>query len=210
MIVTFLRLAVAAALCAATAAKADSFLEIINGTERRSAFVSTTGPAQFQDFVIGRLRYVVDAIPGQATYMTFTVLGSSAPGSASMPSFLPPLGAAVSSDGRSFSLALSGSGMADFGFLRTDSARVSNQNNASWQDMNFGIVLDPGRLSGHLLLEDALLGSDFDYNDLTIRFQMRVAPVPEPSTYALMLAGLGVVGWAARRRRSGHQPAVRS
>ena len=28
------------------------------------------------------------------------------------------------------------------------------------------------------------------------------APVPEPETYALMLAGLSVVGWAARRRRS--------
>ena len=27
-------------------------------------------------------------------------------------------------------------------------------------------------------------------------------PVPEPETYAMMLAGLGVVGWAARRRRA--------
>lgn len=26
-------------------------------------------------------------------------------------------------------------------------------------------------------------------------------PVPEPSTYALMLAGLGVMGWSARRRK---------
>ena len=30
----------------------------------------------------------------------------------------------------------------------------------------------------------------------------RVAAVPEPETYALMLGGLGVVGWVARRRRN--------
>ena len=29
-----------------------------------------------------------------------------------------------------------------------------------------------------------------------------LAPVPEPGTYAMMLAGLGVLGWAARRRRA--------
>ena len=29
------------------------------------------------------------------------------------------------------------------------------------------------------------------------------APVPEPETYALMLAGLGAIGFAARRRRAG-------
>jgi len=26
-------------------------------------------------------------------------------------------------------------------------------------------------------------------------------PIPEPETYALMLMGLGVMGWVARRRR---------
>jgi PEP-CTERM motif len=30
---------------------------------------------------------------------------------------------------------------------------------------------------------------------------LQAAPVPEPSTYALLLAGLGVVGFVARRRR---------
>jgi len=30
-----------------------------------------------------------------------------------------------------------------------------------------------------------------------------LTPVPEPGTYALLLAGLGVVGFVARRRRNG-------
>lgn len=30
---------------------------------------------------------------------------------------------------------------------------------------------------------------------------VQVAPVPEPSTYAMLLAGLGVAGWAVRRRK---------
>lgn len=33
-------------------------------------------------------------------------------------------------------------------------------------------------------------------------YQGHVAPVPEPSTYALMLAGLGVLVFVARRRKS--------
>ncbi len=33
-------------------------------------------------------------------------------------------------------------------------------------------------------------------------FQFSAAPVPEPSTYALLLGGLGLVGWMARRRRT--------
>lgn len=28
-----------------------------------------------------------------------------------------------------------------------------------------------------------------------------IAPVPEPQTYAMMLGGLGLVGWMARRKR---------
>ena len=30
-----------------------------------------------------------------------------------------------------------------------------------------------------------------------------IAPVPEPQTYAMMLGGLGLVGWMARRKRKG-------
>jgi hypothetical protein len=40
---------------------------------------------------------------------------------------------------------------------------------------------------------------DADYDDMVIG--LRLAPVPEPGSYALMLAGLGAVGFMARRRR---------
>jgi len=42
--------------------------------------------------------------------------------------------------------------------------------------------------------------NDADYDDLVVGFN--VTTVPEPETYALMLAGLGVVGFVARRRRT--------
>ncbi len=39
--------------------------------------------------------------------------------------------------------------------------------------------------------------------DATVKLTYHyTAPIPEPETYALMLAGLGLVGWAARRRRT--------
>ena len=33
------------------------------------------------------------------------------------------------------------------------------------------------------------------------RFNVGVAAVPEPETYAMMLAGLGLMGFVARRRK---------
>jgi hypothetical protein len=42
--------------------------------------------------------------------------------------------------------------------------------------------------------------SDTDYNDMVVGVKA-VQAIPEPETYALMLAGLGVVGFMARRRR---------
>jgi PEP-CTERM motif len=38
-------------------------------------------------------------------------------------------------------------------------------------------------------------------DDYDVSLAPITAPVPEPETYALMLAGLGMVAWVARRRR---------
>ena len=40
---------------------------------------------------------------------------------------------------------------------------------------------------------------DSDYDDMVV--DSKVAAIPEPETYALLMAGLGAVGFVARRRR---------
>ena len=40
---------------------------------------------------------------------------------------------------------------------------------------------------------------DSDYDDMVVG--LKVVAIPEPETYALLMAGLGVVGFVARRRR---------
>lgn len=49
----------------------------------------------------------------------------------------------------------------------------------------------------HGFLNNNDTGTDLGHTYLT------VAAVPEPETYAMLLAGLGVTGWVARRRRRG-------
>jgi hypothetical protein len=44
-------------------------------------------------------------------------------------------------------------------------------------------------------------GTDFDYNDMAVKVES-INAGPEPETYAMMLAGLGVMGFIARRRKS--------
>jgi hypothetical protein len=58
-------------------------------------------------------------------------------------------------------------------------------------------------LQGALVLEvSGLTGGNASYAGT-----INVLPVPEPETYALMLGGLGLVGFVARRRKSAKQAA---
>lgn len=81
--------------------------------------------------------------------------------------------------------------------------------------VNFGVppgASGSGNFSGSVVDADAefitgLAAGNFYVNLHTSEFPSgalrgQLAPIPEPETYALMLAGLGVTGWVARRRRA--------
>jgi hypothetical protein len=60
--------------------------------------------------------------------------------------------------------------------------------------------LDPRKCAGGGLGQSRFCGASSEANGPVV---MTITPVPEPSTYALMLAALGAVGFTARRRRRG-------
>ena len=78
-----------------------------------------------------------------------------------------------------FSGQMSGSGLFDL-----DLASITPGNAAAFYVNLHNVVYPAGAIRGQL----AFVGS--------------VGPVPEPGTYGLMAAGLGVVGWMIRRRRA--------
>jgi hypothetical protein len=61
---------------------------------------------------------------------------------------------------------------------------------------NFGVLPGLTSTNGFVIK----FGPDAEFNGIN-NIAFSVTPIPEPSTYALMLAGLGVVGFAARRRQ---------
>lgn len=100
-------------------------------------------------------------------------------------------------------------GVNGFGFKSnkdyTDRGQASSYATASYGAGRFGGQTQQGsfqvfQIRGTATPTFALAYEDWtdrDFNDMVVT----VTAVPEPSTYALMLAGLAVTGWAARRRR---------
>jgi len=61
---------------------------------------------------------------------------------------------------------------------------------------SFGYISGTANTPLQLTIVGTALSADAHYSG-----EMRVTAVPEPETYALMLAGLGAVGFMARRRK---------
>lgn len=107
-----------------------------------------------------------------------------------------------------------------FDFASIDFADVFNQGNSSIFQFTFNYAAG-GSSSSQITLDNMEGLQTFTFNQSglssvswqniagdggwgqfdNVNISPITAPVPEPETYALMLAGLGLVGWVARRRR---------
>jgi hypothetical protein len=91
-------------------------------------------------------------------------------------------------------------------YARIDaSANFRDTENIGVSSFNSSIVLEHGQLkneelsqSGNLIL--GIVADGAGHGSLSINFDI-ASTVPEPETYAMLLAGLGLVGFMARRRR---------
>lgn len=83
----------------------------------------------------------------------------------------------------------------------------SDINSSGWTQISFQAAAIPTGTKAVFLLLNTAVGPLLDgrvnavYID-DVQLTLTTAPVPEPETYALLIAGLGVVGAIARRRRA--------
>ena len=85
----------------------------------------------------------------------------------------------------------------------------NNANFALFSNIQSGVFQDGSRYWTGTPTNDVAIhstfsfrnGLDFTDNGSVGRYAMAVAPIPEPETYAMLLAGLGLVGFIARRRK---------
>jgi hypothetical protein len=81
-------------------------------------------------------------------------------------------------------------------FTTTQSGFADNSNDGETAEDRFFGIQNAAGISA-IFMSNASGGMEVDH----LQYGAAVAAVPEPETYALFLAGLGVVGFVARRRR---------
>lgn len=173
------------------------------GTRTTAGFDGISGLAAEQSFVYGTLRTDL------AGTLTFTYLGSEAGHTDKFFSFGDlKFNNRASNTNTPFSVAIAAGEALNFSFQDTTSNRVvsNGANVASWGNLhnanswqNTIGLLKESDTSYLLLYNDYVSGGDRDYDDMVVRVSL--APVPEPETYTLLLAGLGLIGGIARRRK---------
>lgn len=182
------------ALAAPAAAQVQVYGSVLSGANEAPPTTSAGGGAAIVTFDLGlmtmRLQTTFAGLTGKVSaahiHCCTATPGAGSVGVASQtPSFSGfPLGATFGAYDQSFDMALSSSYSP--GFLAANGGSAS----AAFGSLLAGI--DAGRAYLNIHSSFAPGGEIRGF----------LAPVPEPSAYALMLAGLAVLGWQARGRRS--------
>ncbi len=188
----------------APAAQAQSFLEVVNATSAGR----TNGSSQILggpvDYAVGRLRLTLD--PRQLRGATISYAYESKDlGTGVRNQFFGPGGFSMIDSNAAFNTMVTApvlTGLLDFSFHTLgELSGAANGRNYAWNDSNFGVSLDRGGLSGKLLFEDGAFGSGgMDYDDMVVRFQLNVSPVPEASSILMLAAGAAVLSLSQLRR----------
>ena len=200
------RLVIAFAL-AMLAASAGAQVTFAGGVDRPAlAAVNPNGPAGTLVNVGGRESALISTTTGllTATFLGFEALDTD--------TFTFSLGSGTLSNKGTVGDSISGNvgaGMLDFTFRDTFAGTLigNGQNLGDFTSYAVlgsfaGAVFTPFTLGGTY---DLILGFndglrvDSDYDDMVVG--LKVVAIPEPETYALLMAGLGAVGFIARRRR---------
>lgn len=73
---------------------------------------------------------------------------------------------------------------------------------AAFQSVNMDTLFGPGKAAGNYAFDFFFAERHTTGSNLTISTSLNLvsAPIPEPEAYAMLLAGLGLLGFAARRR----------
>lgn len=93
----------------------------------------------------------------------------------------------------------------DFGFKLGDSSdRLRSSDTVSWRvySENAGGLLESGVRNATVHVQSIASNLRTNFAGESSAWYLAVSPVPEPAEWATMVAGLGVVGWVARRRRA--------
>jgi hypothetical protein len=192
---------------AVVAASAGAQVTFAGGTDRPLlAGVNPNGPAGTLVNVGGKESALVNTTAGilTATFLGFEALDTD--------TFTFSLGSGTLSNKGTVGDSIAGivgAGLLDFTFrdqfmgtLIGNGQNLGDFTSYAVLGAFVGSVFTPFTLGGTY---DLILGFndglrvDADYDDMVIG--IRVVAVPEPETYALMLAGLGAVGFIARRRQ---------
>lgn len=148
----------------------------------------------------GELTYVSGTLmASQAGTLTFSYLGSEAGHSDSF--FGSSAGSFnnKSSTNNAFSMTTTGGPLSFYFKDVTSNTLVSNGGIYSQDFQNsFGLKQESNN-SYLLLYNDYVKHGDKDFDDMVVRVVF--APVPEPESYAMFLAGLGLMGVIALRRQ---------